>query len=165
MSVQRLSHIGICVSDLERSTAFYRDVFGFSLLSELEVSGPDAEKLLDLEPVVLQAVYLERDGTRLELLHFEEPGETGAPGPHPVNRTGLTHLSFRVEDVDATAQAVAAAGGQILEPSRIDNRRFRTAAVFVTDPDGQRIELLAAPGDPNALPGVRGTPPQDETSR
>ncbi len=158
MGVQRISHIGICVSDLERSVAFYRDALGFQLLSDLEVSGAETEQLLDLEPVVLHAVYLERDGTRIELLHFEEPGETGAPGPHPVNRLGLTHLSFRVDDLDNAVEAVERSGGRALKRSRIDNPRFQTAALFVTDPDGLRIELLAAPGDPGALPGAASSP-------
>ena len=159
MGVQRLSHIGICVSDLERSIAFYRDALGFALLSELEVSGAESEQLLDLEPVVLRAVYLERDHTRIELLHFEEPGETGAPGPHPVNRLGLTHLSFRVDDLDDAVEAVERNGGRTLKRSRIDNPRFQTAAIFVTDPDGLRIELLTAPGDPGALPGSASSSP------
>jgi hypothetical protein len=29
----------------------------------------------------------------------------------------------------------------------------RTRAAFVTDPDGTRVELVEAPGDPAALPG------------
>ena len=153
MTIQRLSHIGICVSDLDRSIAFYRDALAFEVLSSLEVAGPEAEQLLDLEPVALQAVYLERDGTRIELLHFDEPGETGAPGPHPINRLGLTHLSFRVDDLDAALQAVESNGGQVLKKSRIDNPRFSSGAIFVSDPDGLRIELLQAPGDPNVLPG------------
>ena len=152
MTVQRLSHVGICVSDLDRSTAFYRDALGFQVLSQLEVSGPEAEQLLDLDPVTLRATYLERDGTRIELLHFEEPGETGAPGPRPVNRLGLTHLSFRVDDLDSAIAAVEACGGQVLKPSRVDTPRFEAAVVFVTDPDGLRIELLQMPGDPNTLP-------------
>jgi catechol 2,3-dioxygenase-like lactoylglutathione lyase family enzyme len=153
MGVQRLSHVGICVSDLERSVAFYRDALGFAVLSEIEVGGPDAEQLLDLDPVALRATYLERDGTRIELLRFDEPGETGAPGPHPINRLGLTHLSFRVADLELVAAAVETAGGRILKTSRIDNSRFGMSAVFVTDPDGLRIELLQAKGDPDALPG------------
>ena len=33
MSARRLSHLGLCVSDLERSVAFYRDGLGFAELS------------------------------------------------------------------------------------------------------------------------------------
>ena len=154
MSIQRLSHLGVCVSDLDRSIAFYRDALGFRELSRLEVTGAEAEQLLGIEEVCLQAVYLERDGTRIELLHFVEPGETGAPGPHAVNRLGLTHLSFRVSSLDEAIAAVEQRGGKALAGSRIDNPRFHTSAVFVTDPDGLRIELLETPGNPNSLPGA-----------
>ena len=106
MQVQRLSHIGICVTDLEASVAFYRDALGFSEISRLAVSGPESEQLLELKDVALRAVYLERDGTRIELLRFDSPGETGGPGPRPVNQTGLTHLSFRVASLDDAIAAV-----------------------------------------------------------
>ncbi|MAT94902.1 MAG: hypothetical protein CME59_20215 [Halioglobus sp.] len=46
MQVQRLSHFGLCVSDLQRSLAFYRDVFGCRELSRLALDGAAAEKLL-----------------------------------------------------------------------------------------------------------------------
>jgi catechol 2,3-dioxygenase-like lactoylglutathione lyase family enzyme len=141
------------VTDLEASVAFYRDALGFSELSRLEVSGPEADQLLGLKGVALRAVYLERDGTRIELLRFDSPGETGGPGPRPVNQPGLTHLSFRVASLDDTISAVESRGGGVLPGTRIHNPAYETSAIFVTDPDGLRIELLEAPGDPNALPG------------
>jgi len=153
MAVDRLSHIGLCVSDLARSAAFYRDALGFAERSRLEVAGPEAERLVDLPHVKLHAVYLERDGTRIELLCFDAPGHVRGETPRPLNQLGLTHLSFRVPDLDRTAEAIAAAGGSVLEGSRIENPKYRTKAIFVLDPDGQRIELLEAPGDPASLPG------------
>ena len=156
MQVQRLSHIGICVTDLEASVAFYCNALGFSELSRLEVSGPESEQLLELKDVALRAVYLERDGTRIELLRFDSPGETGGPGPRPVNQTGLTHLSFRVASLDDTIASVESRGGRVLEGTRIENPLYDTSAIFVSDPDGLRIELLESPGDPNALPGAGG---------
>jgi len=156
MQVQRLSHIGICVTDLEASVAFYCNALGFSELSRLEVSGPESEQLLQLKNVALRAVYLERDGTRIELLHFDSPGEVGGPGPRPVNQTGLTHLSFRVTSLDDTIASVESRGGHVLEGTRIENPLYDTSAIFVSDPDGLRIELLESPGDPNALPGAGG---------
>ena len=141
------------MSDLDRSVAFYREALGFHELSRLEVAGKEAEQLLDLSPVALRAVYLERDGTRIELLAFDEPGPAGGPGPRPVNQLGLTHLSLRVASLDDAVNRIEAHGGRPLPGSRIENPRFRTAAIFVTDPDGLRIELLEAPGDPTRLPG------------
>jgi len=153
MNVQRLSHIGICVSGLERSVRFYRDVFGFKELSRLAMEGEAPERLLGLPGGKLQAVYLERDGTRIELLHYPDAGFLVGESPCPMNRLGLTHLSLRVDDIDAAVAAVEHAGGAVLADTRIDNPAWRSHAVFVTDPDGLRIELLQSPGDPDALPG------------
>jgi len=153
MSIQRLSHIGLCVSALERSLAFYRDVFGFIELSRLALEGEASAKLLELPGGEVEAVYLERDGTRLELLHYPAAGAPAEPGVRPMNRPGISHLSFRVADLDATVAAVERAGGRCLTHTRIDNADWDTKAIFVLDPDGQRIELLQTPGDPEALPG------------
>ncbi len=152
--VVRLTHLGICVSDLDRSAAFYRGVLGFRELGRLEVASRAAAVLLALEGVDLEAVYLERDGFRIELLHFRHPGTTGEPVPRPMNALGFTHLSFRVENLDATLAAVRAAGGRVLPETRTDSPEFRARAVFATDPDGIRLELIEAPGDPAALPGT-----------
>ena len=154
MAVQRISHIGICVSDLERSLAFYRDALGFREAGALDVAGEPTDTLLGLSGVKLQAVYLEREGTRIELLHFGSPGHESEAGPRPVNRLGLTHLSFRVDDIAATAEALERAGARILPETRIGNPELQAEAVFVLDPDGTRIELITAPGDPAALPGA-----------
>jgi glyoxylase I family protein len=153
MTVLRLSHIGICVSDLTLSTAFYRDALGFEERSQLSVSGSDAERLIGLADLQLRAVYLERDGTRIELLQYDSPGYIAGERPNPLNRLGLTHLSLRVSSIDAVGEAIERLGGAVLTESRIENERFATHALFATDPDGLRIELLETPGDPNSLPG------------
>jgi glyoxylase I family protein len=153
MNIQRLSHIGICVAELDRSVRFYRDVLGFVELSRLQVKGPEAARLLDIEGGELQAVYLERDGTRIELLYYPVVGHQGTEQPQPMNRLGFTHLSLRIADLDALLTAIESAGGHRLSHTRVDNESWGTHAMFVTDPDGLRIELLQAPGDPDALPG------------
>lgn len=150
--VRRLSHVGLCVSDLERSLAFYR-ALGFAERSRLRAGGEPAAKLLELPGADLAAVYLERDGTRLELLHYASPGHVGTPARRPMNALGLTHLSLRVDDLDAVAEGVRAAGGRLIEASRTEIPEARTRAAFVVDPDGTRIELVEAPGDPDMLPG------------
>jgi glyoxylase I family protein len=153
MAVLRMTHIGVCVTDLERSTRFYRDLLGFAYRSELRVQGEPSDTLLRLRGVDLQAVYLERDGTRLELLHYASPGAVGDGAPRPMNGRGLTHLSLRVDSVAETVAALRAAGAQILADTRIDIPDFGAAAIFVADPDGTLIELVQSPGDPEAPPG------------
>jgi catechol 2,3-dioxygenase-like lactoylglutathione lyase family enzyme len=153
MEVLRLSHLGLCVADLERSLRFWRDGLGFRQRSSLDVAGDAADTLLGLRDVKLRAVYLERDGLRLELLHFASPGHCSEAAPRPMNETGLTHLSLRVGDLDAALARLAGCGGRVLAGTRIDLPAARTRAAFVTDPDGTRVELVEAPGDPSLLPG------------
>lgn len=151
--VQRYSHLGLCVADLARAERFYREGLGFREISRIEVAGGASDTLLELEGSELEAVYLERDGLRLELLHFRRPGALGAGEARPVNQRGLTHLSFRVEDCDVAARRLAGLGGRVLGHTRIDNPQFRSIAVFVLDPDGARVELVQSPGDPERVPG------------
>lgn len=153
MSFLRLTHIGICVSDWERSVRFYRDVLGFRYRSELQVAGEPSDTLLQLGNVELRAIYLERDGTRIELLHYASPGHQGDSTPRPMNQLGFTHLSLRVDNLAATLAELNKAGVQVLQRTHIDIPAFEAAAIFITDPDGTLIELVQSPGDPESPPG------------
>jgi len=149
--LQRLTHIGICVTDLERSLRFYRDLLGFQHEHELAVEGEPTDTLLRLRGVRLRAVYLQRDGVRIELLHYGSP-PAPAPRSRPMNEPGLTHLSFRVADMDATLAALRAAGERVLDETVIRFPEVGSAACFIVDPDQQLIELVQTPGDPAAPP-------------
>jgi catechol 2,3-dioxygenase-like lactoylglutathione lyase family enzyme len=147
----RLTHIGICVADIDRSLRYYRDLLGFAYEHELSVEGEPSDTLLRLRGVNLRAVYLTRDGVRIELLYFASPPAPPARA-RAMNEHGLTHLSFRVTDLDATLDALRAAGERVLEETVIRFPEFQSAAGMVVDPDGQLIELVQAPGDPAAPP-------------
>jgi catechol 2,3-dioxygenase-like lactoylglutathione lyase family enzyme len=138
----RASHVGICVSDLERSLAFYRDALGFAVESELRVAGEPSQTLLRLRDVDLRAVYLVLGGLRIELLHYASPGHRGDAEPRAMNQLGLTHLSLRVDDLDRMQEQLESRGVRVLRDSRIDHAKLRARAVFVTDPDGTLIELV-----------------------
>jgi glyoxylase I family protein len=156
MSIQRLTHLGICVSDLERSLRFYRDALGCREVGSLEIQGGMADTLNAMEGVKVRAVYLERDGWRLELMDFLSPGWSGPKAPRPMHQPGLTHLSFRVADLDAVCAQLEEAGGRVLPETRIGKRGSPTRVIMALDPDGLRLELIQGPGDPNAVPGSPG---------
>jgi catechol 2,3-dioxygenase-like lactoylglutathione lyase family enzyme len=156
MHIQRLTHVGICVSDLERSLRFYRDVLGCKEVGRLEMKGGSADVINGMEGVRVRAIYLERDGWRLELIAFPEPGWIGPQTPRPMNQVGLTHLSFRVDDLVAVCKQLEAAGGSLLSATRIGGPDAPVHAIMAHDPDGMRLELIQGPGDPNAVPGSPG---------
>jgi catechol 2,3-dioxygenase-like lactoylglutathione lyase family enzyme len=147
----RLTHIGIGVSHLARSRRFYCEGLGFAFEHELHVVGEPTDRLLRLRGTDLHAVYLTRDGVRIELMHFVSP-PTPARRERIMNEPGLTHLSLRVADMDAALAAVRAAGGRVLDDTVVRFPEFHSAAGMVVDPDGQLIELVQAPGDPAAPP-------------
>lgn len=154
MAVQHFSHIGLCVADLDASLVFYTTGLGFREIHRLEVAGPHAERLLGISNLDLEVVYLERDSTCIELLHYRAPGHCGENEPRPINARGLTHLSLVSDDLDEDSERLQALGGRLLDSTRIHNPAYGSSAVFLLDPDGTRIELVQRPGDPTQLPGT-----------
>jgi catechol 2,3-dioxygenase-like lactoylglutathione lyase family enzyme len=140
------SHVGICVSDLERSVRFYCEGLGFELVQSHTV-GEEFGRLMELDHVVLQSRFVRRDGVSIELLHFDSPGHSGEAVRRPMNQLGLTHLSLRVQDVDVVAEAIESRGGTVVADTRTT---FGSSDVldfvYCTDPDGVRIELMHLPG-------------------
>jgi lactoylglutathione lyase len=71
---------------------------------------------------------------------------TGSGERKPMNDLGVTHLSFRVEDVDDLTAVIVAAGGTLVEQTRtVLGEATDPAAprfIYLTDPDGTRIELM-----------------------
>jgi catechol 2,3-dioxygenase-like lactoylglutathione lyase family enzyme len=137
------SHLGVCVSDLDRSLAFYCGALGFEK-AESHVIGAEFARLMDLPEVAVTSQFIRQGTTTIELLAFTEPAPFGDKTRRPINQLGLTHLSFRVDDVQATAARVAELGGTVVDESRTTIDLGGTALEFVycTDPDGTRIELM-----------------------
>jgi lactoylglutathione lyase len=132
-----VNHVGLCVTDLERSRRFYEAVLGFVHQRDLPVPDAAAARLLQVPaPVGCTAVYLELEGFVLELLHFDRDGN--APRRERVfTEPGLTHISFSVDDIAATCALVEQHGGEVLTDTDMGG-----LAINVRDPDGQILELL-----------------------
>jgi lactoylglutathione lyase len=132
------NHVGICVTDLERSRRFYEQVLNFRYWWELDAPEEGTSQLLQIpEPVGLKAVYLVRDGLVLELLYFAQ-AEARPFRERVMNEPGLTHLSLSVGDIPAVLAKVVPHGGQVVEETDMK------AAIIIRDPDGQIIELTSA---------------------
>lgn len=141
-----LSHFGLCVSDLERSLTFYTQALHFTP-QETFLMGNETRTLVEIDADLdFSARFLARDGMRIELLCFRSPGPVGTGERRPVNRLGINHLSFRVDDVDVVTARVRQFGGRVLDHTRTGwiNDGSVIDAVYCTDPDGIRIELFSA---------------------
>jgi catechol 2,3-dioxygenase-like lactoylglutathione lyase family enzyme len=145
MGDYRPSHVGLCVRDLERSLRFFCDGLGFEQAEGFELDSVAAEGLdRSLEvagPVRIVSQFIQNDTMKLELLHFVEPGVAGAPSDAR-NQVGLTHLSFYVDDLDAAARHLVECGATVIEETRASPG---IDLVFLADPDGVRVELMALP--------------------
>ena len=148
MNVDYVMHFGICVRDLDRSIRFYRDGLGFVEKGKLHIEDAPTSQMMGIPDLVLEAVYLERDGVRIELLAYPRTGTVGPATARPMNQPGLTHFAVRVDDRDAMIGKLTALGGAVIPTSRIENPDFQARICYVTDPDGTRLELVQVPTDP-----------------
>lgn len=141
------SHLGICVSDLDRSLRFYCEGLGFEPTASHRV-GKEFAALMELEGVELESRMIARDGVTIELLGYLCPEPLGEGGRRPMNQLGLTHLSLRVDDVDTVASTIGQFGGTVVADTRttFDLAGHPLDFVYCTDPDGVRIELMRLPG-------------------
>ncbi len=141
----RFTHVGVCVSDLERSLAFYCDVLGFTEVARrLNIADAGSANLLDFPEMDVELVYLERDGIRLELLWYRTPDCEPGDQRRPMNRVGLTHLAFRVGDLDDLCRRIEAGGGTVLATTTA-TFEHGNRGVMTLDPDGIRVELIERP--------------------
>jgi lactoylglutathione lyase len=139
----KTGHIGLNVTDLARSTAFYRTVFAFDVLGERT----DGDQ---------RFTFLGRDGT-LVLTLWEQ-----SAGTFSSDRPGLHHLSFEVADIDAVrrAEAVLRELGVAFTHDGIvpHGEGASSGGVFFTDPDGVRLEIYAPTGADVAPAPTPGAP-------
>ncbi|HXW39227.1 MAG TPA: VOC family protein [Acidimicrobiales bacterium] len=141
-----VSHIGICVADLDRSRRFYHEALGFEEQWSHRV-GPEFGPLMEVDGVDLRSVMLSRDGVTIELLGFDAPGHSGSGRRRAMNELGFTHLSLKVDDVDEVARAIERCGGAVVAETRtrLPLGGVELDFLYCTDPDGVRIELMKLP--------------------
>jgi glyoxylase I family protein len=120
---------------------FYCDGLGFERGERFHLTRQIAE--VD-PPVDVISQFIHLGGHRIELLDYASPGPIGEPHTRR-NQLGLTHLSFIVDDVEGRAGHLQAAGGTILQDTRNPDEDESLRILFVADPDGNRIELMAFP--------------------
>jgi len=123
----RYMHTMLRVGDLERSVAFYKDMFGMKELRRRDV--PDGKYTL-----VFLGYGSEEDHTVLELTY------NYGVDSYDIG-TAFGHLAVGVPDVYGACDKMRKAGVKITrEPGPV---KFGTTVIaFVEDPDGYKIELI-----------------------
>jgi catechol 2,3-dioxygenase-like lactoylglutathione lyase family enzyme len=144
-----LRYRALCISDLARSTRFYRDGLGFMPVGEPEAeAGGWLDQAAGTEGARLSSQLVRNDqGITLKLYEFGRPEAFGPRERRKNNQFGLTHLAFYVDDINAQAARIEAAGGFVFPHTRATFRDNGTTMMYSTDPDGIRVELMQAPGE------------------
>jgi lactoylglutathione lyase len=120
----RMLHVGLRVTDRDRSLAFYT-ALGYTKVGDVPETAFGSLTMLQLpdDPFV-----------SLELVH---------DAARPVEDVGaVNHLVVQVDDLDATIADLAARGIEAVPPAE-PGPGLRTS--WLTDPDGYRIELVQWP--------------------
>ena len=154
MSISAIGHIGICVSDMERSLHFWRDGLGFEIVGGGNRFRNAWSKILELDGLDMHNWIMRRDHVTLELMCFDKPGHVGTSEPRPWNQLGFTHIAVWCSDIDAVEKLIVEYGGTVLESSRtvFTHPNLHGKWLICTDPDGVRVELVQYPeGEKNLV--------------
>lgn len=125
-----IDHVGIRIRDKDRSAQFYTRL-GFEVV---------------LDDVPARCVELGNSaGVRIHLIWNAPPNDTALNVlmDDAVKRTGITHLAFTVDDLDALARLLAQESIPITEGPKQDHRR---RYCFCRDPDGTVLEFSELSG-------------------
>jgi catechol 2,3-dioxygenase len=117
----RIGHVVLKVRDLDRSLAFYRDLLGFKVVSQLSNV----------------MIFLVADGRNHHDLALLRVGQQ-APSPVPT-AVGLYHVAIQLADWEAVRAAHALLTERGLLRGAIDHGVSRS--LYTADPDGNEIEL------------------------
>jgi len=123
MSVRRLNHAVLYVSDLARTVSFYRETLGFEVRTEIPG----------------RAAFLRAPGSANDHdLGLFAIGDTASAGPEP--HVGLYHLAWEVgslADLVDARQKLAAAGALV---GQSDHRVSKS--LYARDPNGIEFEVM-----------------------
>ena len=120
-----LDHIGLKVTDMDKSLRFYCDGLGLELL-----------RRSDKGPGIASAVL--RVGTQ-EMNLFSNPDFAAGVGDD--DPPGLDHFCLEIDSasIDELLASLARAGISVAKPPV---KRSDGVSLFVSDPDGCRVELI-----------------------
>jgi lactoylglutathione lyase len=125
MLLRKVEHIGINVSDMERSLAFYTQVLGLPLRGRVKLGEKTELAFVSLGDAEIELVW--KQGAELE--HARE---------------GIVnHLAFTVDDVGAVLAHLRGHGVKLLNEEPVVLGALGARVAFFHGPDGEKLELFA----------------------
>jgi catechol 2,3-dioxygenase-like lactoylglutathione lyase family enzyme len=143
--VSGVQHIGIPVSNMERSLQWYQETLGLEFVFLAEGSGEGTSKAVGVENAHLKFAFLKAGDAIFELLEYVTP--RGEPYARRNCDIGATHVAFQVEDIDEAYQRLTARGITFNTPPvhLTEGPLAGCAFCYFPDPDGIQLELFQAP--------------------
>lgn len=150
MKARGVSHIAVCVADLDKSLEFYRDKLGLVVkmhTTQEMAKRPGAESAEMYERprkarTVANIYFDDPESTHPFLVLTSHPDEQVVGEPIKLDQKGISHISFGVEDVRAYAEELVAKGVPLagtMEDFTDSYGVMRT--FFVYDPDGILVQF------------------------
>lgn len=140
--VLKTGHVGMNVTDLDRSVEFYRELFDVDVLGR--AGGEQSYAFLGKDGVLSLTLWQQSEG------RFA----SGLPGLH--------HLSFEVPTVDAVRTAEATLkrlGVEFAYDGLVPHGEGASSGgIYFTDPDGVRLEIYTPKGVDGETAPVSGAP-------
>jgi lactoylglutathione lyase len=137
-------HVGLQVSDLERSRRFYRDIIGLVELERQVRGDPYLGHVTGYRGVELHISMMQEPASGIVVKLLEYRGYTGTAVDTATVNPGTAHVSLQVDDVDIIhARAIAAGHSAVNDPvTPTSGPWLGGRGVYLIDPDGIRIELM-----------------------
>ncbi len=141
-------HIGIPVSNLEKSLEFYKDFAGGEVQFTQPMWGEGLSKGANVPNAKLRFSFLKINNTILELIEYERP--KGEPFNRNNNDIGSIHIAFEVDDIDEIYNRLRGKGVEFnAEPYTFTEDDGAEAVVgatfaYLKDPDGIQLEIFEA---------------------
>ena len=150
MDAKGVSHIAICVKDMEKTLAFYRDILGMRVTHDqvqdtVQRFGERQAHLYQQSRKSRRVVHLrygDSGDTTPSLVMTTHPGDDVSGDPIKLDHVGISHLAFTVSDPNALARDLQAKGVPLagsLESFQDAQGYIRN--FYVYDPDGILLQF------------------------
>lgn len=99
MSV-KIRHTGIVTLNLNKSLKFWKNIFGFKIVKDLNENGNTIDKVLGYKNIKVRTIKLkDQNNSLIELLYFKNSPKLKSNKIHPYS-SGITHISITVKNID-----------------------------------------------------------------
>lgn len=148
--------VGMTVSHMDRTVAFYTTVLSFETVSDVEVAGADYERLMGVFGLRMRVVRLQLGGEFLELTQYLTPRGRPIPVDSRSHDRWFQHIAIIVSDMDRAYQRLRQYNVEHAStgPQRLPDWNPNAGGIwafYFKNPDGHVLEILQFPpgkGDP-----------------